>query len=107
MRDHVFGSVKGAKGPSTFQVFLGFVETSINDPPFGCRVYLAHIAYLRRKGQIDGLVTETAGLERKAGVARKFIEAVVAYMKKEGANEDAALKNSLFADQIDKAARQN
>ena len=73
--------------------------------------YLAHIAYLRRKGQIDKLVTEAARLERKVDVARKFIEAVTklgkeafhdakktfktelaAYMKKEGANEDAALK---------------
>ena len=86
--------------------------------------YLAHIAYLKRQGQIDKLVIETAVLERKVSVAREFIEAVTklgkeafddakktfkmglaAYMKKEGANEDAALKNSSFSDQIDKSAR--
>lgn len=86
--------------------------------------YLAHIAYLRRKDQIDKLVTEAASKERKVSVAREFIQAVTKlgkealdnakktfktelalYMEREGANEDAALKNSLFADQIDNAAR--
>ncbi len=87
--------------------------------------YLAHIAYLLRKKQIDELVDEAASQSRTLQVAKAFMTAVTklgkevfdeakktfktelaVYMKNEGANEDAALKNSAFADQIDMAARQ-
>ena len=39
MRDHAPGGAKGAKGTAFFQVFLRFVETGIDDAPFGRGVF--------------------------------------------------------------------
>lgn len=86
--------------------------------------YLARIIYLKEQNNIDGLVADASARERQAAVARKLIDAVTqkgkdtfddarkifgrslkAYVKVEGGNEDAALKNSRFANRIDGEAR--
>ena len=88
--------------------------------------YLAHVVYLREQVAIDKLIAEAAPKERRPAVAQGFVEAVggvakgafddakkifkktlAKYMKAEGANEDAALKNSSFAERVDNAARPN
>jgi hypothetical protein len=85
--------------------------------------YLARIIYVKHKSEIDGLVTAASSLDRKAEVARKLIDALdkigknsfddarkifhqalVTYLNDEGTNEDAALKNTKFADNVDEAA---
>ncbi len=82
--------------------------------------YLARIVYLKQQKLIDDLVDNSSSKERKANVAREFIDAVTkasenafddaknafkqslrAYLRKEGGNEDAALKNSAFARRVD------
>ena len=86
--------------------------------------YLARIAHLKHQPKIDALLAETSRQDRKANVARKFIEAVSkigkdsfddarktfnqalqTYLAKEGGNEDAALKNTEFAKKVDTLAR--
>jgi 16S rRNA A1518/A1519 N6-dimethyltransferase RsmA/KsgA/DIM1 with predicted DNA glycosylase/AP lyase activity len=86
--------------------------------------YLARIAHLKHQPKIDALLAETSPQDRKANVARKFIEAVSkigkdsfddarktfnqalqTYLAKEGGNEDAALKNTEFAKKVDTLAR--
>ena len=73
----------------------------------------------------DDLIAEASSRERKADVARKLIEAVTKkgkerfddarttfkqalsdYLATEGGNEDAALKNSKFAERVDRSAEQ-
>jgi hypothetical protein len=85
--------------------------------------YLARIVYLRNKDRVDKLIIDSGSLERKAGVARQVVEtvnkigsaafdqarqlfagALTAYLKTNGGNEDAALKNSEFARQVDALA---
>jgi hypothetical protein len=86
--------------------------------------YLARIVYLRQQPRIDDLVAEAAPRERKAQVAREFLESIDAivstsfdearrlfqqglnaYLAEEGGNEDAALKNTEFARKLDALAR--
>ena len=86
--------------------------------------YLARIVYLKQQSKVDSLVTKASPQDRKANVARKLIAALdkigkdsfddaskvfkqglEAYLKKEGGNEDAALKNSKFANQVDELAK--
>ena len=86
--------------------------------------YLARCIYLKHQTKIDELVSMAAREARKAEVARKLIdeisgvvkasfnnarklfqEALKDYLEKEGGNEDAALKNSLFAKKVDALAQ--
>ena len=86
--------------------------------------YLARIIYLKHKSYIDQLAMTSSAQERKADVARKFMEdvdqrgretfdyarktferALRDYLKAEGGNEDAALKNSKFAKMVDQVAK--
>jgi len=86
--------------------------------------YLARCIYLKHQAKIDELVSMAAREARKAEVARKLIdeisgvvkasfnnarklfqEALKDYLEKEGGNEDAALKNSLFAKKVDALAQ--
>ena len=85
--------------------------------------YLARIVYLNHRTEIDDLITNSSAHDRKAEVARKliealdvigtssfddaritFTEALQKYLKNEGGNEDAALKNTKFAQQVDEQA---
>jgi AIPR protein len=87
--------------------------------------YLARIVYKRQQSYFDGLVTESSSQQRKPDIARKLIDAVNEkgkesfedardtfnqslndYVLKEGGNEDAALKNSKFAEKVDDSAKQ-
>jgi hypothetical protein len=86
--------------------------------------YLARIIYLKHQSKIDDLIVKASPQNRKAEVARKLVDAVSAiakasqddarkvfrqalqsYLTKEGGNEDAALKNSEFARQVDALAK--
>ncbi len=86
--------------------------------------YLARIIYLKQQKHIDDLVSKTSPQIRKADVAQKLIDPVTksgkdtfndarntfnqaleGYLAKEGGNEDAALKNSAFARQVDARAK--
>jgi hypothetical protein len=85
--------------------------------------YLARIIYLKKQEEIDNQIEKTSGQERKADIARKLIDSISEivpetfndaievfskaledYLKKEGGNEDAALKNSAFATKVDNYA---
>jgi len=88
--------------------------------------YLARIVYLKKQSDIDSLITDAASEKRRAEVARQLIEgirekgtetfddarktfndALHAYLETEGGNEDAALKNSKFAEKyVDDRAQQ-
>jgi predicted transcriptional regulator len=86
--------------------------------------YLARILYLQHQTRIEDLILKASPSERKAEVARKLVDAISTiaeasqedarkvfrqalqdYLAKEGGNEDAALKNSMFAKQVDTLAR--
>ncbi len=86
--------------------------------------YLARIVYLQHQSKIDELIAKASPRERKAEVAKSLVQAVLAittnsqgnarkvfrqalhaYLLKEGGNEDAALKNTEFAQQVDGLAR--
>lgn len=85
--------------------------------------YLARIIYLKQKIKIDSLLDNEARKDRKADVAHividfvstiaqesleaareVFARALKDYLKREGGNEDAALKNSSFANLVDSYA---
>jgi hypothetical protein len=87
--------------------------------------YLARIVYIQHMAPIDELLHAVSEEERSAKVARKvikgvtdvadgafdnarnlFVAALTEYLAKYGGNEDAALKNSAFAESVDSAARQ-
>ena len=82
--------------------------------------YLARIVYLKKKAEIDELISKASSQDRKAAVARELIETLAAlgnnsfddarkifsealgqYLDDEGGNEDAALKNTKFAQLVD------
>jgi hypothetical protein len=86
--------------------------------------YLARIIYLKQQSRIDDLIVNASPQDPKAAVARKLVNAISAiakasqeearkvfrqalrdYLAKEGGNEDAALKNSEFAKQVDTLAK--
>jgi hypothetical protein len=86
--------------------------------------YLSRIIYLKHQSKIDDLIVKASQKDRKADVARKLVEAISAitkasqdeatnlfqralqqYLESQGGNEDAALKNSEFAGQVDKLAK--
>ena len=86
--------------------------------------YLARSIYLKQRTQIDALIGKASSLDRKAEVSRKLVDAVSAvakasqedarrifrqalqkYLAAEGGYEDAALKNSEFACQLDEMAQ--
>ncbi|MBI4024684.1 MAG: AIPR family protein [Verrucomicrobia bacterium] len=86
--------------------------------------YLARIVYLQQQKEIDEVLAEVARQERKVEISRKvitsvtdvakrvtdhcqeiFYQAVQDYLQKEGGNEDAALKNSAFAQLVDERAK--
>ena len=86
--------------------------------------YLARIIYLKKQIKIDHLVANASPQTRKADVVRKLIDSLATigkdsfddarkvfkqgldnYLKLEGGNEDAALKNTKFANQIDELAK--
>jgi hypothetical protein len=85
--------------------------------------YLARSIYLKQQPKIDDLIAEAAVKDRKAEVARKLIdvlsnivkasfddarklfqEALKVYLAQHGGNEDAALKNTAFAKNVDSLA---
>lgn len=85
--------------------------------------YLGRIVYLKHKGEIDSLIAKASAQDRRADIARQLIEALNTigeksfddaritfnkaledYVKKEGGNEDAALKNTRFATLVDERA---
>ncbi|HPO12826.1 MAG TPA: AIPR family protein [Candidatus Hydrogenedentes bacterium] len=87
--------------------------------------YLARIAYLKNQKKIDDLIYQSSTKERKPDVVSGIIKGIPSivdvcfndacemfkktmenYLKKEGGNEDAALKNSEFAKQVDAVAKQ-
>lgn len=86
--------------------------------------YLARISYLQRKDHIDNMIVQWSTSERKPEIAEKlqqamssvvkdafngsrtiFLRTLEAYLKQEGTNEDAALKNRKFAHQVDENAK--
>lgn len=85
--------------------------------------YLAYLIYLKNQSKIDDLILKASVKDRKAEVARKLIDAVSRiartsqseahalfkqalenYLSKERGNEDAALKNSRFTEQVKELA---
>lgn len=86
--------------------------------------YLGRIVYRKRQSKIDDLIAKASSQDRKANVARKLIKelttigetsfddarqtfntALRKYVKDEGGNEDAALKNTKFAEQVNELAK--
>lgn len=86
--------------------------------------YLARITYLTQQDKIDALIDEAGQNDRRAEVARKLIATVTrigesafaaakntfenalrTYLSHAGGNEDAALKNSEFAKQVDASVK--
>ena len=88
--------------------------------------YLARIVYVAGRNAIDAEIGQAAKNEPKADIAKKlktllagrvescyaaaqkvFEKALAEYLKKEGGNEDAALKNTAFATLVDDYAEKN
>ncbi len=86
--------------------------------------YLSRIIYRQQQNKIDEVLAEVAHQERKVEISREVItsitdiakrvmdhsqeifnQAVQDYLQKEGGNEDAALKNSAFAQLVDERAK--
>jgi len=86
--------------------------------------YLARTIYLKQQTKIDDLIVKASQQDRKADVARTLVHAISVianasqdearkvfqqalkdYLTQEGGNEDAALKNSEFAHQVDTLAK--
>jgi len=82
--------------------------------------YLGRIVYLKQQSEIDDLIAKASAQDRRADLARKLIDALNKigeksfddaritfsqaldeYLKEEGGNEDAALKNTKFAQRVD------
>lgn len=65
LRDHVRSSAKGAKGAAFLEVFLGFIETGINDAPLGRGVFVVGVRELGAVNHQPGRDNNLAALESK------------------------------------------